>query len=348
MTEKDKIMIDRYIFEVIKRVPKKHREDISKELKELISDMSENDTVENVLNKLGDPAVFARKYSDDSHYLIGPSYYDNYLTVLKIVSICVGISILVSSVIAIIMNELSSIIDILTNLVASGISVFGAVTLVFAILERRNVKFEVNNKKWSVNDLTEVTELERKVWSSDTVLIDKKAIIKRSDTVVSIVFTVIFCVLIAAAPQLFGYYVFNSENELIKTIPVFNIEKWNMIAPLWIASMLAGLVDDIICLVTGFYCKVVVVSKVITGSIQVALTYIILKVMPFWNPSFVSDLSELLDVTFSSKTDLLTYWNTSIISNIFLAIICFATLLEIIISIYKTIKYKNNLKETCL
>lgn len=72
MTDRERELVNRYIYEVTKRVPKAQREEIELELKELIDDMLEGLTLEQVFAKLGDPAVFAKKYREDKNYMISP------------------------------------------------------------------------------------------------------------------------------------------------------------------------------------------------------------------------------------------------------------------------------------
>lgn len=86
MTMEKNDMMERYIYEVIRRVPKKQREEIRLELEELISDMMEQEEagMEAVLTKLGNPRDFAQKYSGRHNYLIGPEYYGDYCWVMKV------------------------------------------------------------------------------------------------------------------------------------------------------------------------------------------------------------------------------------------------------------------------
>ena len=94
-------MIERYIYEVVRRVPSEAREEIRMEIGALIEDMQNGEglSVQAVLEKLGDPAVFARRYRGDRDYLIGPEYYDDYVWILKLVLIGIGISAVVSALI---------------------------------------------------------------------------------------------------------------------------------------------------------------------------------------------------------------------------------------------------------
>ena len=99
MTDRDRELINRYVYEVTRRVPKEQRDEIELELRELIGDMLEGLTLDQVFAKLGDPAVFARKYREDKNYVISPEYYDNYVWVMKIVLICVWAGLFISMVV---------------------------------------------------------------------------------------------------------------------------------------------------------------------------------------------------------------------------------------------------------
>jgi len=212
MNERDRDLMERYIYEVIRRVPGKHKEDIRMELRELIEDMyeAEGADMENVLSKLGDPAEFAKKYREEGNYVIGPEYYDNYIWVLKIVLICVAASSVVSFIVSIFTS--SSGIDIIFdfNLLAGVISAFGMVTLVFAVLERQKVKVDLKDAKaWSAGALSGETITNKKIWSPSQMapVPDKKGLISRGETIVGIVFIAVFGAMLIFTPQLFGAYV---------------------------------------------------------------------------------------------------------------------------------------------
>ena len=96
-------IIDRYIYDVVRRLPPNQRQDIERELRSLIEDMlesgPENRNVEDVLKELGNPLDLARQYRGDSQYLIGPENFDSYTFVLKIVLICCLVSAVVSGIV---------------------------------------------------------------------------------------------------------------------------------------------------------------------------------------------------------------------------------------------------------
>ena len=65
MTEQEREYMERYIYEAVKRVQKKQKKELELDLRELIEDMSETESVETVLLKLGSPAEYARQYRED-------------------------------------------------------------------------------------------------------------------------------------------------------------------------------------------------------------------------------------------------------------------------------------------
>ena len=94
-------LIDRYIYDVVRRLPKDQRKDIELELRALIDDMlggaAEESEVAGVLQNLGKPADLARRYRESEPCVVGPENYETYRLVLKIVLICVGVGIAVSA-----------------------------------------------------------------------------------------------------------------------------------------------------------------------------------------------------------------------------------------------------------
>lgn len=153
MTPNEKDYMDRYIYQVIHRLPKAQREEVRMELEELLSDMyADRGSMEEVLTELGDPAEFAKQYQNEQKYLIGPEYFDTYLWFVKVVLICAAVPILIISLIKCDRRNArnhfaerrlcyySSYCGRLDRRnyrrYAVRISAFGAVTLTFAIMEQ--------------------------------------------------------------------------------------------------------------------------------------------------------------------------------------------------------------------
>jgi len=86
-------LIDRYIAEVGRHLPEKDRSDIEAEIRSIVEDMleerghrvtsAEDKMIAETLEGLGDPRLLAARYAPPKHYLIGPAWYDFYITTLR-------------------------------------------------------------------------------------------------------------------------------------------------------------------------------------------------------------------------------------------------------------------------
>lgn len=345
----DKEMMERYIYEVIKRVPQKMRAEITLELQSLIEDMcSDGDaTVEEVLQKLGSPQEFAKKYRDTPNYLIGPEYYDNYMWVLKLALGAIGISALVSAVVAGITNIDSGfaiiglVIGEFFRVALNGTySAIGVVTIIFGVLEWKNVKVDLRpESKWSVDELNK-NAATVKGWTPNLLppIPDKRAVISRGDSVFSIFIITIFGALMVFAPEVFSAF-HHDGDKLIHISNIFNLEAWDKILPVLILVVFVGLLNEVVRLVTGYYCKAVMISSVFSGIVHIACGVILMKVLPFWNPIFGKELKQYIGVTEYAAGDFLGYWGTNTFNNGFLAIVCVISGIEMAVAVYKTLKY---------
>src|SRR5699024_3525523 len=100
-----------------------------------------------------------------------------------------------------------------------------------------------------------------------------------------------------------------------------------VLLPFFVLSLFAGLVDDAVRLAVGVYGKVVLVSSLICNGVSLALSVILLKALPFWNPNFAADLGARLSGD-EELLGLLAHWDGGLASNLLLAVILFAALLD--------------------
>ena len=140
-------LINRYVYDVTRRLKEEQRAEIDKELRAHIYDMlNGNESEENikkVLTNLGSPAKLASNYKEP-RYLIGPELFDDYVSVLKVVLIVFGVIALISGIIRILTPE-GNVFEIASDVIFGSIvgslfAAFGITTLVFGILEYRHVK----------------------------------------------------------------------------------------------------------------------------------------------------------------------------------------------------------------
>ena len=166
---------------------------------------------------------------------------------------------------------------------------------------------------------------------------DQRAIINRGESAVGIVFMVVFCVLLIAAPWLFSA-VFPQEGAVI-FVPLFNLEQWPTILPVFVLSLVIALADEILQMVMGCYCKLVMISNILCGVIQILLCALLMKVLPFWNPNFLAEAQAALATSTSKAGEYLAYWNADTVSTVVLAVMILITLAEMGTTIYKTLRY---------
>lgn len=219
-------LIEVYIQEVTRRLPEKKRRDIALELRSTIEEMLPDDyselDVEEVLGELGNPATVASGYRAQPMHLIGPRYYDLYISLLKVVfPIAAGIA-LISLIIdsfmgfsqdeAVIPKVITLIVEGILRVLEVGFQVFFWVTIVFAVLERTDKgkdqsPLSASLQKWTPNDLRSIP------------YIHKKKEITRFNVFSGLMWTAIWTTVYFYANQFVGVYEGGDRIELV--IPVF-------------------------------------------------------------------------------------------------------------------------------
>ena len=350
-------LIERYLYDVVRRLPEKQRKDIEEELRTLIEDMLEErkgdggaEEVEAVLSELGDPAKLAMKYRGEEAHLIGGEYYPIYCQILKLGLICVGVGVTISAVVHWIVQlpaqeegmngVVNGVVDgfvSLGSLPEALLAAFGLVTLVFFVMERNQVKLQ-KREPWSLERLTQIPSA--------------KAVIPKSDSIVGVFFGVLVMVVFIVLPEFIGYWGKNADGELV-AVSAFNLSIWSKVIPLFVISFSAGVVDDLVKLIVGHYNRTVMYVSIVCSVISVVTVTILLKGHEIFNLHFVEELSAITGETFSAKYDILTHWQTGIanrvLPNFFLAVIVLITLLDLAVTVYRTLRYGQRGKEvSCL
>ncbi|SFD32725.1 hypothetical protein SAMN04488168_13241 [Bacillus sp. 491mf] len=206
-------LIEIYIQEVTRRLPEKNREDIALELRSTIEDMLPDDyseeDVKAVLAKLGNPVTMANGYRDWPMHLIGPHYFEGYVTLLKMILPIAAVISLISVIAehfigyggdqAVINTVFSLIGKGIGGIIEVGIHVFFWLTLVFAILERVDKgkdgePLTASFKKWTPDDL------------KNTPNIPKKKAITKGEVFGSLMWTAIWSTLYFYTSHLVGIY----------------------------------------------------------------------------------------------------------------------------------------------
>lgn len=160
---------DRYLAAVLRGIPINQRLDVDMKLRKAIDTSVMQRMVRGedpgaaermVLRELGDPMRLSAKYSGRSLSLIGPTFYPEYIRLLRLlISIVVPIVTVVVGFTTALSGE--SLWNIALAAVGSGfmvgIQVAFWVTLVFAVIERRTTDRSSVTSVWDLDDLPEIT-----------------------------------------------------------------------------------------------------------------------------------------------------------------------------------------------
>ncbi|MBN2540092.1 MAG: hypothetical protein JXB08_01055 [Bacilli bacterium] len=289
-----KQMIERYIYDVTRRLPEKQREEVKKELRANIDDMlSDNPTdqeIEEVLLSLGHPRKMANGYRGKERYLIGPEWMDDYLMVLKIAIIIMASIGFVVALIDSVLNPESSgligkIFEVFFKAIAGGIdsafSAFAVVTLIFIAIEQGAKK---GTWKFELRFLPELPKQG-----------DKE--ISKTGTVFSLIFSMIFGVLFLYLfwSHTFTAFWFDENLQLTVSYPIFNYATTDALLPLLVVCFAITIAEDLYRLtvrrwnlkVYAFYGAAKIISAV--------ATIVFLTSANLMNPEFLTEIATLVD-----------------------------------------------------
>lgn len=338
-------LIERYLYDVVRRLPEKQRADIEQELRTLIEDMAEEraesgefnreECEKAVLSELGDPEKLAKSYRGDGDSLISGEYYDRYCFILKIVLICTGVGMLVSYIVSAVVNVINAetiagsiwknTIGIGVDIPAALLNVFAVITLIFAVMQRYNVKIDLEEEGWSIDKLPQVPY--------------KKAVISRGESAVGIVFGILVAVLFSYQPQLMGAWI--KQNDVMVSIPVFNLSVWYKALPFFLIGVMTGIISDLVKFVAGRYNYKVMITTIVMDAIGVVTTFIFFTMFPVFNENFIPELQQATGRILAEKGDILSYFNTDTFTKGLLAFIFFCFLLDMATTVYYTVRYGN-------
>ncbi len=321
---------ERYIYAVTRKLPEKIRQDVSDELESLIEDMllercgnaepTEKD-LRIVLTELGTPRELYEKYTDNGKdCLIGFPYYSDYKFILKIVIISAVIGTFVVSVLSEIVNPSGAWYNAITKCIEPVLNVipsaFMLITLVFAYCYHNGIDISLKND-FDFDKLPPVP--------------DKSKKISRVDSIVGIVFPIAFFIIFMFAPQIFGLG-FIKNDDVSRFIPAFSADA---VRSSWVFVVIitaCGVVREAIRLIEGRECKKVMVSTIVTNAITIVTSAIWLLGTNIMNPALAKEFS----VMFADNETVINIFSNFQI--FLLGIIVFASLLEIAVTVVKTLK----------
>lgn len=296
-------LIDIYIQEVTRRLPEKMRTDIALELRSTIEDMlpeeySEKE-VKGVLNELGSPAVLASGYKDQPMHLIGPRYFDGYVSLLKmILPIATVVSLITiiaqyfigySGEEAMLKMVFTMIGEGIWTFIEVGIHVFFWLTLTFAIIERvdkgkNQHPLTFSMEKWTADELKNVA------------YIPKKKAISKFEVFGSLMWTAIWATLYFYANQLVGVYE-GSGNRLEFVMPALNQDVLLQYWPIIVMIIGVEIALSLYKLLKAQWTKRMAIYNAI---LQIITTIVLISILinpNIMNEQFIAYMTDLFTIT---------------------------------------------------
>jgi hypothetical protein len=161
-------LTDRYVWAVLRAVPRSQRPELEPEIRALVADAIEARAGEPAqaeraaLAELGDPGLLAARYAEGPQYLIGPTFYPEWR---RLLTLLLPILVPIVAIVVLAANLLSDGAVGEAILEGAGAGVTVAVhtvfwlTIAFAIAERTTAGADaLRGKAWSVDDLPELPD----------------------------------------------------------------------------------------------------------------------------------------------------------------------------------------------
>lgn len=162
-------LIDRYLHEVGRYLPRKNRSDILAELRSHLIDTLEGrvsgepteDDVAAMLKEFGPPQEVAASYSTQGQYLVGPALYPLFRMIAGIVLLAVvGAQLVALGVSVWIGGQPVDFWETLAGILISIPAALGSLVIVFAILQHFDVRPELDGEPWDPHSLPVIEEAE--------------------------------------------------------------------------------------------------------------------------------------------------------------------------------------------
>jgi len=291
-------LVERYIYAVSKKLPRKLRKDVSDELNSIISDMleercgslvpSEKDVLM-VLTELGTPHELAVKYKGNAQdCLIGEPHFSSYLWWLKLAAV---ITIIISFINHITLffsrppsNYIVFVLELIPELISNFFTAFGIVTLIFAVLYYKGIRVE--SEAENLLDLPEVSK--------------KSNEISKWDCIWTIGFSVLFIVLFLGIPG--SMSIFKDGVQ----VPVFNIEMLRNYWYILVAIAGVGIIDSAFGLLEKRYTTRVMIVNLISNIIEAGLFVFMFTRRQVFNPDAIYALTNIFDDVSDTAVNLIT------------------------------------------
>ena len=214
--------------------------------------------------------------------------------------------------------------DYLSSLFSGALQAFAWTTVSFMIAERNcmntdNSKIEKDfmENKWSLSQLPVIPE--------------KKAVIPVHEPVLSVISNTIFFILLYSTPKIFSAYI-PFENELV-VIPMFNQQVMQGFRIVLISILLLQVFKEVLKLYSRRWTLKLSLVVITISAISTILSLSIFANSGVWNQNFPAEIMKYMNLDF----DFIDPWAK--IKSGFIALIVVSSVIDIVTSLYKGIRY---------
>ena len=262
-------LIDRYVYAVGRQLPRKNRADIQAELKSTLTDTLEarsegepsEEQIVALLTEFGTPEKVAASYWPESQYLIGPKLYPLFRMSLGIaLLVFVIVQLVLLGVVVIFNQQPIQILELTGDIVGSLFTTVGVVVLVFAVLQRLDVKPNIEQGKWDPRELPEVEE---------------KYEVNRRGLVVEITIALIIIAILLFWPDKIGFRLNPWSGIILNPVIISTI-------PLIILSLLIGIGIDVVLIWRGHWETGTRVAKICANLFSIYVLSVLLTGQNAW------------------------------------------------------------------
>ena len=326
-------LIDKYIAEVGKYLPRKSRSDIEAEIRSTLEDMLEerkqpqgavdDAMIVELLKEYGAPRKVAESYIGP-RYLIGPRMYPIFEMVTRIVVAVLfalalaglGIGLARSSLTG--PEFLKTVGESALGLLSGLITAFGNIVLVFAILERTlpAKEFEKETEDWNPADLANEPDPDR---------------VKFGEQIVGIFFLFLFLVIFNLYPGVIGFGFFN-ESDWVLISPVLTEAFFAYLPWLNILALLQ-IVFSVYLLRQGVWNTGLRILNIVLELAGIALAVVMLR-----GPALVALTSEQLANTPLAESEPVFTTVANLIPTLVLTIVIIVSSIEVAQMVYQLMK----------
>jgi hypothetical protein len=290
----------------------------------MVRDRAEEDNpAASVLYELGNPSKLADTYRGYARYLIGPRWYDLYILVLKIVLFAVSLAMVIATSIGYLVNsgsaDLSSFLQIPAAVVSAMVQAAVWVTVTFFILERVNQKRgKEDEDDWKLDDLPEVP--------------DRSSVIPRSEPLVSLVFLVLFAVIVSVSPKIAEAL---SQHPNVVMANPFVPAVFQRVIPWFLLILGLDMCIELAKLIIGVQSQKLSMICIPIHVATAALSLYIVLYSGIWNPSFITDLVKSMQLSGASLQFMQRLW--SLLPNLLALLIVISFIIEVVQTIRRTL-----------